>query len=146
MDLAANLLPRRQAAALLPPTGLRILRQKATDFTSEGFRFLARRIHFPRQKAPNSAPEGSGFRARRIHFPRQKAPNSALEGTEDLALKSHFKGSVQRKLRWVETGVIRWVWASDRGAGQCFIVKVSLHLVSSLFPFPVSTTQFIGEF
>jgi hypothetical protein len=57
-----------------------------------------------------------------------------------------FKGSVQRKLRWVETGGNRWVWASDRGAGQCFIVKVSLHLVLSLFPFPVSTTQFIGEF
>jgi hypothetical protein len=57
-----------------------------------------------------------------------------------------FKGSVQRKLRWVETGVKRWVWASDRGAGQRFIVKVSLDLVFSLFPFSVSTTQFISEF
>ncbi len=46
------------------------------------------------------------------------------------------------KLTWVETGIKRWVWASDRGAGQRFIVKVSLHLVFSLFPFPVSTTQF----
>jgi hypothetical protein len=33
-----------------------------------------------------------------------------------------FKGSVQRKLRGVETGVNRWVWASDRGAGHYFIV------------------------
>jgi hypothetical protein len=57
-----------------------------------------------------------------------------------------LKGSVQRKLRWVETGVNQWVWASDRSAGQYFIVKVSLHLLLSLFPFPVSTTQFIGEF
>jgi hypothetical protein len=56
------------------------------------------------------------------------------------------KGSVQRKLRWVETGVNQWVWASDRGAGQYFIIKVSLHLVLSLFPFPVSTTQFIDDF
>jgi hypothetical protein len=57
-----------------------------------------------------------------------------------------LKGSVQRKLRWVETGLKRWVWPSDRGAGPHFIVKASLHLVFSLFPFPVSTTQFIGEF
>jgi hypothetical protein len=68
-----------------------------------------------------------------------------------LRLKLHMptcgnvKGSVQRKLRWVETGVNRWAWASDRGAGKYFIVKVSLHLVLSLFPFQVSTTQFIGE-
>jgi hypothetical protein len=34
----------------------------------------------------------------------------------------YFKGSVQRKLRWVETGVNRWVWASDRGAGHYFIL------------------------
>jgi hypothetical protein len=65
---------------------------------------------------------------------------------ESLTTEYNLKGSVQRKLRWVETGVNRWVWASDHGAGQCFIVKVSLHLVLSLFPFPVSTTQFIGEF
>jgi hypothetical protein len=60
--------------------------------------------------------------------------------------KIKVKGSVQRKLRWVETGLKRCIWASDRGAGQRFIVKVSLHLVFSLFPFPDSTTQFIGEF
>ncbi len=63
---------------------------------------------------------------------------------QQLALA--FKGSVQRKLRWVETGVNRWVWVSDRGTGQCFIVKVSLHLVYSFFPFPVRTTQFLSEF
>jgi hypothetical protein len=33
-----------------------------------------------------------------------------------------LKDSVQRKLRWVETGVNRWVWASYRDAGHCFIV------------------------
>jgi hypothetical protein len=58
----------------------------------------------------------------------------------------YLKGSVQRKLRWVETGINRWVWASDHGAGHCIIVEVSLHLVYSLFPFPFSTVQFIGEF
>jgi hypothetical protein len=57
-----------------------------------------------------------------------------------------LKGSVQQKLRWVETGVNRWLWAWAHGAGECFIVKVSLHIVSSLFLFLVSTTQFIGEF
>jgi hypothetical protein len=30
-----------------------------------------------------------------------------------------FKGSVQRKLRWVETGVNRWVLAWDCGAEYC---------------------------
>ncbi len=56
------------------------------------------------------------------------------------------KGSVQQKVWWVETCIIRWVWASDRGAGHCCIVKVTLHLVYSLFPFPVRTVQIIGEF
>ncbi len=72
---------------------------------------------------------------------------SVLKGyyPPEFSVASPLKGSVQRKLRWVKTGVNRWVWASDHGPGQYFIVKVSLHLALSLFPFLVSTTQFIGE-
>ncbi len=58
----------------------------------------------------------------------------------------HLKGSVQRKLRWVENGVIRRVLASHRGAGYYFVDLGGLHLVYPLFPFPVSTAQIIGEF
>jgi hypothetical protein len=56
------------------------------------------------------------------------------------------KGSVQRKLRWVENGVNRSVGASDCGAGHSFIVLFSFHRGFSIFPFPVSTAEFIGEF
>jgi hypothetical protein len=34
----------------------------------------------------------------------------------------HFKGSVQRKLRWVENGVNRSIGALDCGAGHSFVV------------------------
>ncbi len=57
-----------------------------------------------------------------------------------------LKGSVQRKLRWVENGVNRSVGASDWGAGHFYIVLLRLHLVFTIFPFPVSTAQIIGEF
>jgi hypothetical protein len=57
-----------------------------------------------------------------------------------------FKGSVQRKLRWVENGVNRSVGASDCGAGHSFVVLFGSHLVFAIFPFPVSTAQSIGEF
>ncbi len=57
-----------------------------------------------------------------------------------------LKSSVQRKLRWVENGVIRWVWASHGGAGHYFVDLGGLHLVYALFLFPVSTAQIIGEF
>jgi hypothetical protein len=59
---------------------------------------------------------------------------------------SIFKGSVQRKLRWVENGVNRSVGASDCGAGHSFVVLFRFHLGFSIFPFPVSTAEFIGEF
>jgi hypothetical protein len=56
------------------------------------------------------------------------------------------KGSVQRKLRWVENGVNQCVWAWDSGAGRFYVVLLRLHLVLTIFPFPVSTAQVIGEF
>ncbi len=63
-----------------------------------------------------------------------------------FSLDSPFKGSVQRKLRWVENGVNRSVGASDCGAGHSFDVLFRFHLGFSIFPFPVSTAEFIGEF
>jgi hypothetical protein len=56
------------------------------------------------------------------------------------------KGSVQRKLRWVENGVNRRVGASDCGAGRSFVVLFRFHLGFAIFPFPVSTAQIIDEF
>jgi hypothetical protein len=61
-------------------------------------------------------------------------------------LKKALKGSVQRKLRWVENGVIQRVWASHCGAGYYFLELGGLHLVYDFFPFQVSTAQIIGEF
>ncbi len=46
-----------------------------------------------------------------------------------------LKGSVQRKLRWVESGVFLWVWASYCGAGCYFVDLGGLHLVYNFFPF-----------
>ncbi len=59
---------------------------------------------------------------------------------------NHVKGSVQRKLRWVENGVNRSVGASDCGAGHFLDVLFGFHLGFAIFPFPVSTAQVIGEF
>jgi hypothetical protein len=60
---------------------------------------------------------------------------------------SHLiKGSVQRKLSWVENGVNRSVQASDCGAGHSFVGFFGFHLGFAIFPVPVSTVQFIGEF
>jgi hypothetical protein len=57
-----------------------------------------------------------------------------------------LKGSVQRKLRWVENGVNRSVGASDCGAGRSFVDLFGFHLGFAIFPFPVSTAQIIGDF
>jgi hypothetical protein len=57
-----------------------------------------------------------------------------------------FKGSVQRKLRWVKNGVNRSVGASDCGAGHSFVVLFGFHFDFTIFQFPVSTAKFIGEF
>ncbi len=62
-----------------------------------------------------------------------------------VLFKRVFKGSVQRKLRWVENGVNRSVGASDCGAGRSFVFLFGFHLGFAIFPFPVSTAQIIGE-
>ncbi len=56
-------------------------------------------------------------------------------------LQGYLKGNVQRKLKWVENGVIRRVQASHRGAGYYLVDLGVFHLVYALFPFPVSTSQ-----
>jgi hypothetical protein len=57
-----------------------------------------------------------------------------------------IKGSVQRKLRWVENGVNRSVGASDCGAGHSFVVLFRFRLGFVIFPFPASTARIIGDF
>jgi hypothetical protein len=57
-----------------------------------------------------------------------------------------LKGSVQRKLRWVENGLNPLVHNLDRGARHYFFIFVHLHLFLTIFPFLVSTAEFIGEF
>jgi hypothetical protein len=57
-----------------------------------------------------------------------------------------IKGSVQRKLRWVENGVNRSVGASDCGAGHSFVVLFGSHFGFAIFLFPVITARSIGEF
>ncbi len=62
-----------------------------------------------------------------------------------LLIRTNLKGNVQRKLRWVESGVIRRVWASYHGARNYFSVLGGLHLVFTFSPIPVSTVQIIGK-
>ncbi len=57
-----------------------------------------------------------------------------------------FKGSVQRKLRWVKNGVNRSIVTLDCGAGHSFVVLFRFHLGFVIFPFPVSTVQIMSEF
>ncbi len=59
---------------------------------------------------------------------------------------SVLKGSVQRKLTWIENGVNGWILASDCGAGHYFDFLIRRHLVLNLFPFPLSTEKLLGEF
>jgi hypothetical protein len=59
---------------------------------------------------------------------------------------SVVKGSVQRKLRWVENSLNRSVCTSDCGVGHSFVVLLGFHFDFTIFPFPASTAQFIGEF
>ncbi len=51
----------------------------------------------------------------------------------------NVKGSVQRKLRWVENGVNRSVGASDSGTGHSFVVLFRFCLGFAIFPFLAST-------
>jgi hypothetical protein len=64
---------------------------------------------------------------------------------EKLTL-STVKGSVQRKLRWVENGVNRSVGALDCGAGHYFEFFIRSHLALNIFPFPVNTAKLLGDF
>jgi hypothetical protein len=64
----------------------------------------------------------------------------------EAVIISLLKGSVQRKLRWVENGVNRSAGASDCGAGHSFVILFGFYLDLTIFPFPVSTAQVIGKF
>jgi hypothetical protein len=57
-----------------------------------------------------------------------------------------IKGNVQQKLRWVENGVNRCVWAWDCGVRSFYVVLLRRRLVFTIFPFPVSTAQVTGKF
>jgi hypothetical protein len=91
------------------------------------------------------APRRAGERHLRFNL-RQKGILILCSIRNCVGFVIHIKGSVQLKLRWVENGVIRRVWASYRGSGYYFVVLGGLHLVFTLFPFPVSTAQIISEF
>jgi hypothetical protein len=72
--------------------------------------------------------------------------NGSRRKYENTTMKMSFQGSVQRKLRWVENGVNRSLGASDCGDGHSFVILYWFHLGFTIFPFPVSTAEFIGEF
>jgi hypothetical protein len=55
-----------------------------------------------------------------------------MHGYEYLII---LKGSVQQKIRWVESGVFRRVWASYCGAGCYLAILGGLHLVYTFFRF-----------
>jgi hypothetical protein len=60
-------------------------------------------------------------------------------------LKSLLKGSVQRKLRWVENSANRCVLAWDCGGGHYIEFLFRRRLVLNIFPFPVSTAKLLGN-
>ncbi len=76
----------------------------------------------------------------KILLVREKSPKIFLIYDKTI------KGSVQRKLRWVENCVNRCVWAWDCGTGHFYVLLLDLNLVFTIFLFLVSTAQFIGEF
>jgi hypothetical protein len=84
--------------------------------------------------------------------PRRARSSASLKNhsetykTGKLNKKYRLKGSVQRKLRWVENVVNRSVGASDCGAGHSFVDLFRFHFDFTKFPFPVSTGEFIGKF
>jgi hypothetical protein len=67
-------------------------------------------------------------------------------GVKKISLDCPFKGSVQRKLRWVWNSANRCVWAWDCGAGHYFEFLFRCRLVLNIFPFPVSTAKLLGDF
>jgi hypothetical protein len=58
---------------------------------------------------------------------------------------SPIKGNVQQKQRWVESGIIRRVWALSRGTGNIFFVLGGLHLVLPFFCFCPNYRQVLEE-
>jgi hypothetical protein len=67
----------------------------------------------------------------------QRGITSEVGNPEEFAslFGNGFKGSVLRKLRWVENGVNRSVGASDCGAGHSLIVLFGFHLILPYFRF-----------
>ncbi len=66
-------------------------------------------------------------------------------GIRDVS-KLSLKGSVQRKLSWVENSANVGKFTSDRGAGHYFSNLLSLHVVLNIFPFSLSKAKFVGDF
>ena len=79
-----------------------------------------------------------------LKMPAEKS--SRLDSPANTPSNLNIKGSVQRKLRWVENGVNRSVGAWDSGTGHSFVVLFRFRLGFAIFPFPVSTAEFIGKF
>ncbi len=59
--------------------------------------------------------------------------------------KRSFKGSVQRKLRWVSNRVSCWVLAWVCGYGHCSDFKIRRCLILNIFLFPIHTMKLMGE-
>jgi hypothetical protein len=72
-------------------------------------------------------------------------PAIFIDNTKSSLLVT-LKGSVQRKLRWVYNSANHWVLAWDCGAGHYLEFLIHHCLVLNIFPFPVSTAKFVGEF
>jgi hypothetical protein len=51
-----------------------------------------------------------------------------------IFFRDNFKGSVQRKLRWVKNSAIRWVLAWDCGAEHYFEFFLRHRLVLNIIP------------
>jgi hypothetical protein len=56
-----------------------------------------------------------------------------------------LKGIVQRKLRWVESGVNRWVMLKYWGAGHYFLILKGHYLVFRIKCFAAIGAQIIGN-
>jgi hypothetical protein len=57
-----------------------------------------------------------------------------------------YRRQCPAKLRWVESGVFRWVLALYRGAGKVILLFSVVFILFIPFPFQVSMAQITGEF
>ncbi len=64
---------------------------------------------------------------------------------DSFILKPAVKGIVQRKLRWVESGVNRWVMLHYWGAGHYSLTLKGHHLVFCIKRFAATCAQIIGN-